>query len=153
MSRPQTEAEYLARFPVAPVSGMSRRSLLGGALALGALGLAACSSGGTATSGAASPGGAPTGEITFGNNQADPVPKAAIEAAVKAFQTANPGLTVKLNTVAHTTFQENINNYLQGSPTTPSAGSPVTGRASSPRRTSSATSPTCTRRRRASPRG
>lgn len=116
MSRPQTEAEYLARFPVAPVSGMSRRSLLGGALALGALGLAACSSGGTATSGAASPGGAPTGEITFGNNQADPVPKAAIEAAVKAFQTANPGLTVKLNTVAHTTFQENINNYLQGSP-------------------------------------
>lgn len=54
--------------------------------------------------------------MTFGNNQADPVPKAAIEAAVKAFQDANPGLTVKLNTVAHTTFQENINNYLQGSP-------------------------------------
>lgn len=116
MSRPQTEAEYLARFPVAPVSGMSRRSLLGGALALGALGLAACSSGGTATSGAASSGAAATGEVTFGNNQADPVPKAAIEAAVKGFQSANPGLTLKLNTVAHTTFQENINNYLQGSP-------------------------------------
>ena len=113
MSRPQTEAEYLARFPVAPVSGISRRSLLGGALALGALGLAACSSGGTGT---ASSGAAATGEVTFGNNQADPVPKAAIEAAVKAFQEANPGLMVKLNTVAHTTFQENINNYLQGSP-------------------------------------
>ena len=42
MSRPQTEAEYLARFPSAPVSGFSRRTLLGGALALGALGLSAC---------------------------------------------------------------------------------------------------------------
>lgn len=111
MSRPQTEAEYLARFPAAPVSGLSRRTLLGGALALGAMGLSACSSGGTA-----SPGAAASGEITFGNNQADPVPKAAIEAVAKAFQEANAGLTVKMNTVAHTTFQENINNYLQGSP-------------------------------------
>ncbi len=111
MSRPQTEAEYLARFPAAPVSGFSRRSLLAGALAVGAMGLSACSSGGTA-----SPGAAASGEITFGNNQADPVPKAAIEAAAKAFQDANAGLTVKMNTVAHTTFQENINNYLQGSP-------------------------------------
>ena len=73
MSRPQTEAEYLARFPAAPVSGFSRRTLLGGALALGAMGLSACSSGGTA-----SPGAAASGEITFGNKQADPVPKAAI---------------------------------------------------------------------------
>lgn len=113
MSHPQTEADYLARYPVAPVSGFSRRSLLGGALALGALGLSACASGGGST---AAPGGAATGEVTFGNNQADPVPKAAIEAAAKAFQDANAGLTVKMNTVAHTTFQENINNYLQGSP-------------------------------------
>ncbi|TBT85046.1 carbohydrate ABC transporter substrate-binding protein [Propioniciclava sinopodophylli] len=112
MSRPQTEAEYLARFPSAPVSGFSRRTLLGGALALGALGLSACTSGGTSTI----PGAAASGEITFGNNQADPVPKAAIEAVAKAFQDANAGLTVKMNTVAHTTFQENINNYLQGSP-------------------------------------
>ena len=112
MSRPQTEAEYLARFPSAPVSGFSRRTLLGGALAVGALGLSACTSGGTSTT----PGAAASGEVTFGNNQADPVPKAAIEAVAKAFQDANAGLTVKMNTVAHTTFQENINNYLQGSP-------------------------------------
>ena len=112
MSRPQTEAEYLARFPSAPVSGFSRRTLLGGALALGALGLSACASGGTSTT----PGAAASGEVTFGNKQADPVPKAAIEAVAKAFQDANAGLTVKMNTVAHTTFQENINNYLQGSP-------------------------------------
>ena len=112
MSRPQTEAEYLARFPSAPVSGFSRRTLLGGALAVGALGLSACTSGGTSTT----PGAAASGEVTFGNKQADPVPKAAIEAVAKAFQDANAGLTVKMNTVAHTTFQENINNYLQGSP-------------------------------------
>jgi len=111
MSHPQTEAEYLAQFRTARVSGFSRRSLLAGALAVGAMGLSACSSGGTT-----SPGAAASGEITFGNNQADPVPKAAIEAAAKAFQDANAGLTVKMNTVAHTTFQENINNYLQGSP-------------------------------------
>lgn len=116
MSRPQTEAEYLARFPVSPVSGFSRRSLLGGALAVSALGLAGCS-GPSATPGSAgSPGAGATGEVTFGNNQADPVPKAAIEAAAKAFEGANSGLSVKFNTVAHTTFQENINNYLQGSP-------------------------------------
>ena len=112
MSRPQTEAEYLARFPSAPVSGFSRRTLLGGALALGTLGLSACASGGTSTA----PGAAASGVVTFGNKQADPVPKAAIEAVAKAFQDANAGLTVKMNTVAHTTFQENINNYLQGSP-------------------------------------
>lgn len=111
MSHPQTEAEYLARFPVSPVSGISRRSLLGAGLAVGALGLAGCSSSSRNPATAAA-----TGEVTFGNNQADPVPKAAIEAAVAAFQAANSGLTVKLNTVAHTTFQENINNYLQGSP-------------------------------------
>ena len=33
-----------------------------------------------------------------------------------AFQKANSGMTVKINTVDHNTFQENINNYLQGKP-------------------------------------
>jgi len=115
MSHPQTEAEYLATYRTAPVSGFSRRSLLAGAIGVGMTGaLAACSSG----SGGASSAGlaAASGEVTFGNNQADPVPLAAIQAVVKQFQTDNSSLTVKLNTVAHTTFQENINNYLQGSP-------------------------------------
>ncbi len=116
MSRPQTEAEYLARFPVSPISGFSRRSLLGGALALGALGLAGCSGPSATPGGSGTPGAGATGEVTFGNNQADPVPKQAIEAVAKAFEEANSGLKVKFNTVAHTTFQENINNYLQGSP-------------------------------------
>ena len=46
----------------------------------------------------------------------DAVPKAAIQRVMDAFQKANSGLTVKINTVDHNTFQENINNYLQGSP-------------------------------------
>ena len=44
------------------------------------------------------------------------MPKAAIQSVMDAFQKANSGLTVKINTVDHNTFQENINNYLQGSP-------------------------------------
>ncbi|MFP5415450.1 MAG: ABC transporter substrate-binding protein [Actinomycetes bacterium] len=115
MSRPQTEAAYLASLRTAPVSGFTRRTLLRGAmgvsLAAMAPALAACSSGSTGGAAASA-----SGEVTFGNNQADPVPKAAIEAVAKAFSDANPGVTVKMNTVAHTTFQENINNYLQGSP-------------------------------------
>lgn len=113
MSHPHSEAEYLARFNAAPVTGFSRRTLLGGALAVGALSLSACSGGSGSGTGA---GASASGEVTFGNNQADPVPKAAMDATVKAFQDANPGVTIAMNTVAHTTFQENINNYLQGSP-------------------------------------
>lgn len=112
MARPTNEVEYLASLPVAPVSGFSRRSVLAGGLALTALGLAGCGSSG---SGSGS-GSAASGTVTFGNNQADEVPKKAIEAVAAAFEKANSGLTVKFNTVAHTTFQDNINNYLQGSP-------------------------------------
>ena len=44
------------------------------------------------------------------------MPKAAIQSVMDAFQKANSGLTVKINTIDHNSFQENINNYLQGSP-------------------------------------
>ncbi len=56
------------------------------------------------------------GTVTLGSNQSDAVPKAAIQAVMDAFQKANSGLTVKINTIDHNSFQENINNYLQGSP-------------------------------------
>ena len=49
--------------------------------------------------------------MTFGSNQSDAVPKKAY-----ADMMAASGLTVKVNTVDHNTFQENINNYLQGNP-------------------------------------
>ena len=117
MSRPASEAEYLASLVPASVRGVSRRTLLRGALGAGTLLaapslLAACGGGGSGGSG----GGAATGTVTVGSNQSDAVPKAAIQAVMDAFQKANSGLTAKVNTIDHNSFQENINNYLQGSP-------------------------------------
>ncbi|MEO7446959.1 MAG: carbohydrate ABC transporter substrate-binding protein, partial [Humibacillus sp.] len=118
MTRPTSEAEYLARLVPPSVRGLDRRTLLRGALGvsalLGAGGLAACGNSGTTTSGV--PTGAVTGTATVGSNQSDAVPKAAIQSVMDAFQKANSGTTVKINTIDHNSFQENINNYLQGSP-------------------------------------
>jgi multiple sugar transport system substrate-binding protein len=55
------------------------------------------------------------GSVTFGSNASDAVPKAAYANVFKAFKAA-VGTDVKVNTVDHNSFQENINNYLQGSP-------------------------------------
>jgi multiple sugar transport system substrate-binding protein len=55
------------------------------------------------------------GSVTFGSNASDPVPKAAYEKVFAAFKTASGG-DVKVNTVDHNTFQEQINSYLQGKP-------------------------------------
>ncbi|WP_088284497.1 ABC transporter substrate-binding protein [Kineosporia sp. A_224] len=125
MSRPQSEAEYLARLVPASVSATSsRRTVLKGALgagaALGGAGLlAACggsSSGGTdATAGASGSAAATGGEVTFGSNASDEIPKKVVQALADGFKAAS-GTTVKINTQDHNTFQENINNYLQGKP-------------------------------------
>jgi multiple sugar transport system substrate-binding protein len=116
MPRPATEAEYLASLVPPSVRGVDRRTLLRGALGVGTLLaapplLAACGGGETSSS-----TGTATGTVTLGSNQSDAVPKAAVQSAVDAFQKANAGLTVKVNTIDHNTFQENINNYLQGAP-------------------------------------
>ena len=119
MARPRTFEEYLASLVPPSVRGVDRRTMLAGGVSLSALALAGCGDGGTsATTGASGGGGATaaTGEVTLGSNQSDAVPKAAVQAVVDAFQGANSGLTVKVNTIDHNTFQENINNYLQGSP-------------------------------------
>ncbi|GAB7034826.1 ABC transporter substrate-binding protein [Streptomyces sp. NPDC021749] len=85
---------------------MSRRTLLrgaalgAGAVALPAL-LTACDSG-------------PSG-ITMGSNASDAVPKKAFAAAFAAYEKKSKK-TVKVNTVNHENFQENINRYLQGTP-------------------------------------
>ncbi|MFF2008610.1 ABC transporter substrate-binding protein [Streptomyces sp. NPDC058195] len=90
---------------------MSRRSLLrgaavgAGAVALPAL-LTACGSG---------PGG--DGKtVALGSNSSDPVPKKAFADAFAAYEAQSDGRKVKVNTVDHNTFQENINRYLQGKP-------------------------------------
>jgi multiple sugar transport system substrate-binding protein len=55
------------------------------------------------------------GTVTFGSNASDPVPKKAYANVFKAF-TKKTGTNVKVNTVDHNTFQEQINSYLQGQP-------------------------------------
>ena len=56
-----------------------------------------------------------SGTATFGSNYSDPVPKGALQEVFDAFETSS-GITVDVNTVDHNTFQEQINNYLQGTP-------------------------------------
>ncbi len=119
MTRPQSEADYLARLVPPSVRGLDRRTLLRGAVGAGALlgtgALAACGGSSTDT-GAGVPTGPVTGTVSVGSNQSDAVPKAAMQSVMDAFQKANSGTTVKINTIDHNSFQENINNYLQGSP-------------------------------------
>jgi multiple sugar transport system substrate-binding protein len=114
MPRPATQDEYLASLVPASARGVSRRTLLRGALGAGAL--IATPSLLSACGGDGGSGGAATGTVTLGSNQSDAVPKAALQTTVDAFQKANSGLTVRTNTIDHNSFQENINNYLQGSP-------------------------------------
>ena len=101
--------------PVLPAAVFNRRLFLGaGAVALGTLGLAAC--GGSSSSDSASGGGgSATGTVTFGSNASDAVPKKAFEDTFAAYKSSGGG-DVKVNTVDHNTFQEQINNYLQGKP-------------------------------------
>jgi len=106
-----------------PVANVSRRSMLlglGGAAA--ATTLAACSSSkkkspttAPAGSSAASSSGTTGGSISFGSNYSDAAPKAAFAALTQA-ATAKSGVDITINTVDHNTFQNNISNYLQGTP-------------------------------------
>ncbi len=96
---------------------LSRRSLLGltGGLAVaGGLSLSGCTGATTmpSSTGSAGAGGQ---TITFGSGASDDVPKRAFQAIFDAYQKKS-GNTVKVNTVPHNDFQNNINTYLQGSP-------------------------------------
>jgi multiple sugar transport system substrate-binding protein len=112
---------------------ITRRQVLGGMAGVAGVAatsslLAACGpSGGspaatTAASGAASAapsGSAPAasigGEVTLGSNYSDELPKGVLAGIVDTFQKES-GITVKINTVDHSTFQNTIQNYLQGTP-------------------------------------
>ncbi len=130
MSRPASSND--AQSPPASTLGKlpSRRSIFRGALGAAAFAaapglLAACGSGGSGGSGGSSgasgssgSGGSSgvSGEVTLGSNASDEVPKTALSKIAAAYQQKNPNVTVKINTVDHNSFQENINNYLQGQP-------------------------------------
>src|SRR5205823_4390133 len=75
--------------------------------------LAACT--GASSSGGSSGGDGKGGKTTLGSNASDEKPKAGIAAMVDGYQ-KDSGSTVAINTVSHNDFQENINNYLNGSP-------------------------------------
>ncbi|MCO5221113.1 MAG: ABC transporter substrate-binding protein [Thermomicrobiales bacterium] len=55
--------------------------------------------------------GSATGDLSFGSNYSNDVPKAGLQAAIDALP--NENVTVNINTVDHNTFQENITTYLQ----------------------------------------
>ncbi len=123
----ETEDHYLASLvpPSARVTSaftnarLGRRGFLKGAAGTGAALtlptlLAAC--GGSSSGGGSTDTGAATGTVTIGSNASDDVPKKAFADVFAAFETAQPKLKAKVNTVDHNTFQEQINNYLQGSP-------------------------------------
>ena len=138
MANPETPLASGIPSPANPV--ITRRRVLGGIAGVGGLAaasalLAACSSsssnspaasaaggGGAASAPAASAAGggsAPAaslgGEVTLGSNYSDEVPKKAMQAAADSFK-AKTGINVKINTVDHGTFQNQISSYLQGTP-------------------------------------
>lgn len=55
--------------------------------------------------------GSATGDVSFGSNYSDEVPKSGLQASIDALP--NKNVTVKVNTVDHNTYQENITTYLQ----------------------------------------
>jgi multiple sugar transport system substrate-binding protein len=113
-------AHYRAGQSPAPstVGNLSRRAMLrGSALAAGAVTLpgllAACGGSDKGSSSSSNNTGGKT--VKFGSNYSDATPKAAIAAALQAYQ-AKSGKTVNINTVSHNDYQTNINRYLQGTP-------------------------------------
>ena len=98
---------------------LSRREALkrgvGGAVGLTALPafLAAC--GAEEEKGGGGAPGQVGGTVTVGSNASDAVPKKAYGEVFNAFDRKSEA-TVKVNTVEHETFQEQINSYLQGRP-------------------------------------
>jgi multiple sugar transport system substrate-binding protein len=75
--------------------------------------LAACGSSSTAANAGITATG---GSLTVGSNHSDPAEKKGIEAINAAFTSANGGTKLKMNTVDHGTFQNQIVQYLQGTP-------------------------------------
>jgi multiple sugar transport system substrate-binding protein len=103
--------------PSTGLPNMQRRTLLKSVAGLTAVAaipslLAACSSDSTDTKATT---GSATSAITFGSNYSDDSTKAAF-AGLTTAATAGTKVPITVNTVDHNTFQNNISNYLQGTP-------------------------------------
>jgi multiple sugar transport system substrate-binding protein len=113
---------------------VSRRTVLKGVAGVAGLAtvpaiIAACGTSGTSAApttaasqpaastpvASASASAAVTGSVTLGSNYSDAVPKGVLAGIVDTF-TKDSGITVKINTVDHGTFQDQISSYLQGTP-------------------------------------
>ena len=112
MSRPQTQAEYLASLLPPSVAGtqFGRRALFRGALGVAAAGsLAACgNSGDTATDTKSA-----TGVVTFGSNQSDAVPKAAYAKVTEA-KMGSPEQAEAMKNFAHSEQADPLQAGLKG---------------------------------------
>ncbi|HEU4672593.1 MAG TPA: hypothetical protein VFS32_06830 [Candidatus Limnocylindrales bacterium] len=117
------------------VRAISRRDVLKGAVGVAGIAatsgiLAACSGGASPAASSAAPAAssaapassapasaAPSvgGSITVGSNYSDEVPKKVFANIIDTF-TKQSGVQVKVNTVDHGTFQDQISSYLQGTP-------------------------------------
>ena len=98
---------------------LNRRQILTGGLSLGAAaGLSSCagltgrSSSDTPSASSSGSGGALQAELTFVNWSGD-TEKMAFDAVIKAFEAANPGITVKTETVPYASIQTNLDSRFQ----------------------------------------
>ncbi len=103
---------------VAGLAGVSAFLAACGAAATPAPTPAAAASAAPPSTGAASaapPPASPTGSLTIGSNHSDPAEHKGMDAVNAAFTKAT-GIQVKMNTVDHNTFQDQISSYLGGTP-------------------------------------
>ncbi len=96
---------------------LTRRTMLQSGMAGLAMvyGLSGCGDDDDASGGGGGGSGQASGTVSFGSNYSDPVPKKALQSVFDQFTSAK-NIDVAVNTVDHNTFQEQINNYLQGTP-------------------------------------
>jgi multiple sugar transport system substrate-binding protein len=109
MANPEAPRSQLAD---AVTRAVTRRDVLKGVAGVAGLAavpvlLTACGTTGGGTAAA--------GTFKLGSNYSDAVPKATLQSIIDAFSTKS-GITVKVNTVDHNTFQDQLNAYLQGTP-------------------------------------
>jgi multiple sugar transport system substrate-binding protein len=106
--------------PPSGPSTVTRRDVLKGMAGVAGLAsvpalLAACGPGASPSTGGAGASAGAGGSITLGSNYSDELPKKVLQGIVDSF-TKQSGISVKVNTVDHSTFQNTIQNYLQGTP-------------------------------------